>query len=81
LGARAVEFLLAEAEAAFFLCFVFVALLEPGFAAQAVGFAALFDALGFALLIRFGFGLGFGFGVGGLFGLLALDFRVFGGVP
>jgi hypothetical protein len=33
LGARAVEFLLAEAEAAFFLCFVFVALVEPGFAA------------------------------------------------
>jgi hypothetical protein len=72
---------LAKADAAFLLRFVLVTLVEPGFAAQAVGFAALFDALGFALLVGFGFGFGFGFGVGGFFGFLALDFRVFGGVP
>jgi hypothetical protein len=72
---------LAQADAAFLLCFVFVTLVEPSFAAQAVGLAALFDALGFALLVGFGFGFSFGFGVGGFFGFFALDFRIFGGVP
>jgi hypothetical protein len=73
--------LLAQADAAFLFCFIFVAFVEAGFAAQAVGFAALFDALGFGLFVGLGFGFGFGFGFGGLFGFFALDFRVFGGVP
>jgi hypothetical protein len=72
---------LAQADAAFLLCFVFVTLVEARFAAQAVGLPALFDALGFALLVGFGFGFSFGFGVGGFFGFFALDFRIFGGVP
>jgi hypothetical protein len=81
LGARAVDFLLAQSDAALFFGFVFVAFFEAGFAPEAVGLAALFDALGFALLVCFGFGFGFGFCVGGLLGLFALDFRVLGGVP
>lgn len=72
--------MLAQADAALFLCLVILAV-EVILAAQAVRFAVLFDALGFGLLVRFGFGVGFGFGFGGLFGFLALDFRVFGRVP
>lgn len=41
----------------------------------------LFYALGFALLLGGGFGVGLGLGFGGLFGLFALDFGVFGCVP
>jgi hypothetical protein len=43
--------------------------------------ATLLNALGFGLVICFCLGLGLSFSFSGLFGLLALYFRVFGSIP
>ena len=81
LGAGAVDFLLAESDAALLLGLVFVAVKVARFPAQAVGFPVLLDALCLALLVRFGLGLGFGLCISRLLCLFALDLRVLGGVP
>jgi hypothetical protein len=61
---------------------LFVALLVAPFREGCgLGCQLLGNALGLGLLVGGGFGVSLGLCLGGLLGLLALDFGVFGGVP
>jgi hypothetical protein len=75
-----IGFLLSLAQTGAACCLV----LALGFIAALLAEALLSEflyPLGFGLLVGGGGGLGLGLGFGGLLGLLALYFGVFGGIP